>query len=114
MWKIFDIKIRSKRRALGGSKQVPHPLPLVTCLVQDAHMSVLFFGFPHFFSFGIYLCLIPNGFLTFFVRVACRMWSFWWPSTWRFTLKIQDQKNVLDCFLVITVWSSAQGGLNIV
>ena len=62
--------------ALGGSKQVPHPLPLVTSLVQDAHMSVSFFGFKHFFSFGIYLCLVCNGFLMFYVCVACRLCSF--------------------------------------
>ena len=35
MWNFSSLKIRSKRRALDRSAQVPHPLPLRSCLSHE-------------------------------------------------------------------------------
>ena len=102
-------KERSGRIKTGSSFS---SLALMSC--AWAHMSVSFFGFKLSLSFGFYLCLVSNGFLTFFVRAARRLWRFWWPSSWRFTLMNQGKKIVFECLIIFFAWSSAQGGLNIV
>ena len=87
---ITKRKARSGRIKTGTSFPFLAPIPFAW-----APRSVSFFGFQFMLSFVSYLCLIFNGFLTFFVRVACRLCRFWSPSSSSFTLKIQGEKKYL-------------------
>ena len=109
--KIFRLenpkrKARSWRIKTGTSFP---SLALIPFAWAPRSVSVLCFQLG--FSFGFYLCLIYNGFLTYYVRVSCSLWSFWWPSSWRFTLKNHGEKIMFDCFCRVGCLKFGEGKL---
>ena len=112
--KIFRLE-NPKRKARSGRIQTGTSFPSLALIpFAWAPRSVSFLCFQLGFSFGLCLCLIFNDFLTFYVRVACRLCRFWSPSSSSFTLKNQGEKKIFDCFVLSFFWSSAQWGLRIV
>ena len=100
--KFFRLE-NPKRKARSGRIKTGTSFPSLALIpFAWAPRSVSVLRFQFVLCFGFYLCSILNGFLTFYVRLVCRLCSFWWPSSWRFTLKNQGEKKyliVLQVFL---------------